>query len=82
MSITTVPIISRLPEHEFALRRLCGLDAEFKALCDDYAIATQALADWHHDATRAAQYANLVVELEREVLRFIAHHHPRQTSSR
>ncbi|PRX11524.1 UNVERIFIED_ORG: hypothetical protein BCL66_10110 [Martelella mediterranea] len=82
MGTAIVAVISKFPEHEFALRRLLGLDPDFEALCEDYAIATEALEVWQHDAARAAQYRNLVAELEKEILQFIERRHPRQSGTR
>lgn len=62
------PIIGRFREHEFEIRYRYARDPEFRAICDDYAVATRALAHWKKDHSKAEDYRQLIRELEDEVL--------------
>lgn len=62
------PVIRRFTEHEFEVRRRCARDPEFRAICEDYAAATSALAHWEKDRSKAEDYRQLVRELENEIL--------------
>jgi hypothetical protein len=75
-------VMKRFPEHEFLLRRLYASDDEFKALCEDYLLATSAVSRWKDDRARAGHYHQLVNELEDEILEFIEGRHPHQISKR
>jgi hypothetical protein len=63
-----VPIIRRFPQHEFEINRLYARVPEFRAICEDYADATRALAFWENDPSKAEDYRQLVKELEDEML--------------
>jgi hypothetical protein len=63
-----VPIIRRFSEHEFEVNRRYARDAEFRAICEDYADATRALAYWENDPPKAEDYRQLIKELEDEIL--------------
>ncbi len=71
-------LIKRFPAHEFQVRRLHASNREFKALCEDHALAADAAKKWKDDEVRFAQYLRLVSELEDEVLEFIEGRHPDQ----
>ena len=62
------PIIRRFTGHEFEIRRRCSHDPEFRAICEDYAAATVALAHWEKDRSKAEDYRQLIRELEDEIL--------------
>lgn len=74
-------VIRKFPANEFSMRRLYASEAEFKTLCEDYAIAICALDRWKDDQARAEQYRQLVDELEGEILEFIEGRHPHQLGS-
>jgi hypothetical protein len=71
-------VIRIFPAHEFKLRRLYASEAEFKTLCEDYAVAIEALDRWSNDRVRARQYRQLVDELEDEIFEFVEGRHPHQ----
>lgn len=65
-------LVNRLPQHEFAIRRLSVRDPEFRAICDDYADVQRALEHWQArdpgDPARIAEYRRMLEELEAEAL--------------
>jgi hypothetical protein len=65
-------ILARLPERAWDIRRRCARDARFRSICSDYGEALAALAHWTNAAgagdRRAVGYAELVAELEREIV--------------
>ena len=63
-----VPIIRRFSEHEFEVNRRYARAPEFRAICEDYADATRALAYWKNDPPKAEDYRQLIKELEDEIL--------------
>lgn len=71
-------VIRRFPEHEVQVRRLYASSDEFRALCEDHALAASAVVRWNDDRTRSEPYRLLVDELESEVLEFIEGRHPNQ----
>ncbi len=71
-------VIKKFREHELSVRRLYKSDDEFRALCEDYALATSAISRWKGDRNRSTHYRLLVDELESEVLEFIEGRHPHQ----
>jgi hypothetical protein len=62
------PIIRRFSEHEFEVNRRYARDPEFRAICEDYAVATRALEYWEKDHAKAEDYRQLIRELEDEIL--------------
>lgn len=62
------PIIRRFSEHEFEVNRRYARDPEFRAICEDYAVATRALEYWEKDRVKAEDYRQLISELENEIL--------------
>lgn len=64
-------VIRRFAAHEFAVRRLYAFDPEFRSLCEDFEIASRALAQWHADDAKARDYRRLIGELEDEIAEFI-----------
>jgi hypothetical protein len=69
-----VPIIRRFSGHEFEIRRRYSNDPEFRAICEDHAAATSALARWEKDHAKAEDYRQLIRELEEEILAHLANH--------
>ncbi|MCV3244095.1 hypothetical protein [Mesorhizobium sp. ZC-5] len=67
-----VPIIRRFSGHEFEIRRQYSHDPEFRAICEDHAAATRALARWEEDHAKAEDYRQLIRELEDEILAYLA----------
>lgn len=63
-----VLIIRRFSEREFEINRRYARDPEFRAICEDYAAATRALAYWVKDPSKAEDYRRLIKELEDEIL--------------
>jgi hypothetical protein len=68
-------LVSRLPRHELAVRRLYVRDPEFRAVCDDYGEVQRALEYWQASDQavpgRVAEYRRMLKELEAEVLTFL-----------
>jgi outer membrane protein assembly factor BamD (BamD/ComL family) len=68
-------LVSRLPRHEFAIRRLYVRDPEFRAVCDDYGEVHRALKHWQAADQavpgRVAEYRRMLKELEAEALTFL-----------
>jgi outer membrane protein assembly factor BamD (BamD/ComL family) len=59
-------MVSRLPRHELAVRRLYARDPEFGAVCDDYGEVQRALEHWQATEQavpgRVAEYRRLLRE--------------------
>lgn len=66
-----VPVIRRFSEHELEINRQSARDPEFRSICEDYAAATRALAYWENDPSKAADYRQLIKELEDEILAYL-----------
>jgi len=64
-------VIGRFPAHEFAVRRHFASDPEFREVCEHYATATRALERWTADEDKAAEWREIVNELEDEVLEYL-----------
>ena len=66
------PVLDRFPAHAEAVEKLLSESESFRSLCQDLALAIQAVRRFSAqrqpgDATRMAEYATLVEELEREI---------------
>lgn len=72
-----IVLVSRLPRHELAIRRLYARDATFRAICRDYDEALRALRFWQSAGTpsdaKIDQYRQLAGELESELCKFIGY---------
>ena len=70
-------IISRYPQRELEIRRLCNRDERFRSVCQDYQQAAVALRYWQgrpaDNASRIEDYENFLGELEIEVLARLDH---------
>jgi len=64
-------VLSRFTMHELAIRRLYTQDADFRTVCDDYGTAVRALAVWEADHVKAADYRQLIQELEDELREYL-----------
>jgi hypothetical protein len=69
-------VLHRFPLQAPAVRRLALRDPEFRALCEDYALATASLAGFEarRDACERpeiAEYRTVLAELEAEILRCV-----------
>ena len=65
-------MIKRFPDHELAIERLARSSETFRSICEDYAVAVEALRRWGRatDPKRAvsiAELGNSLAELEREI---------------
>ena len=65
-------VIRRFPMQELAIRRLCARDSGFKEICEDHTIATCAAQRWSNDETRAAEYRELITDIEREITDYLS----------
>ncbi len=70
--------ISRFPEHELAIRRLCGQDSNFIETCEDYQEAATALCHWENAGpgyvARANEYRDILGEIEADILKVLSMH--------
>lgn len=66
-----VMVISRFPTHEFAARRCYASDVDFREMCENYATTRSALDRWKSDGGKAAEYRQLMRELEDEILAYL-----------
>lgn len=71
VNLEVAVVTHRFGSNELAIRRLYAVDPEFRATCADYADAVEALVHWQQDPSRAAEYRQLVGELELEIQRFL-----------
>lgn len=74
-------VIGRFPAHEFAVRRLYVSDPEFREACEHYATAARALERWTANEDKAAEWREMVNELEDEVLEFLEKQPPARGES-
>ena len=62
----------RFPQYASKIRRLRARDPDFRSICDDYDDARRALKHWEAAGQaapeRAAEYREILKELEDEVL--------------
>jgi len=76
-----VALIGNLPQHELAIRRLCGLEPDFMATCEDYEEAAAALRRWEEagpgHAARADEYRVILCDIEAEILKDLSTPRPR-----
>ena len=56
---------------ELAIRRLCARDPSFKEICEDHTTATCAAQRWSNDEIRAAEYRELITDIEREIIDYL-----------
>lgn len=65
-------IVSRYPQRELEIRRLCSRDAGFQSVCRDYDQATSALHFWQQaepaSGPKTEHYRDFLEELETEIL--------------
>lgn len=64
-------VLCHFPQREFAIRRLCACDPDFRTLCEDYATATRAIERWSDDEGKAAHYREIIEELENEIQEYL-----------
>jgi len=66
----------RLPEQAWRARGLALRDQGFRAICEDYAEALQALELWRRQdgagADRAREFHQMVMELQQELLEYLS----------
>jgi hypothetical protein len=70
-------ISARLPQYQFEIRRRCADDEYFCSVCADYEAATAALGRWLADGENAmpkvAEFRQMLIELEAEILSLLKH---------
>lgn len=54
--------------HAHPDNRRYARDPEYRAICEDYAVATRALEYWQNDHSKAEDDGQLIRELEYEIL--------------
>lgn len=68
--------MDRWPDRQFEIYRRCAADPDFRELLDDYEDACRALERWRAsdrpDPRLAADYADIVRDLEREIVAILA----------
>jgi len=67
---------ARFPESAAALHRIALTDAEFREICEEYALAQQSLAGFEARPDAAerpeiGEYRTVIAELESEIDRFL-----------
>jgi hypothetical protein len=71
-AIASEALVRRFPDHAWNIRRLEAEDANFRAICEDYADALRALGRWQGAGEsarrRIEEYRQIVTELEDEAL--------------
>lgn len=67
-------VIAAFPGQALAIRRLYLCDPDFRAACDDYADAAEALQRWRGVDARAVDYREIVLELEQEITAILERH--------
>lgn len=70
-------ISARLPQYQFEIRRRCANDEYFCSVCADYEAAAVALSRWLADGENAmpkvAEFRQMLIELEAEILSLLKH---------
>lgn len=71
-------VISRFPEQELAIHRLCNQDPDFLGNCEDYDEAASALRHWkdagpEFDA-RVIEYRDILAEIETDICKDLSSH--------
>ena len=65
----------KFAEHMESIEILYLVDDEFKAICDDYSVSKTNMEKYRkkaeEDAQYKAEYENLSIELEKEILRYL-----------
>lgn len=69
-------VVGRFAAQEFAIRRAYAADPDFREICDDFASAVCALARWSGDEGKAADYRQIIHELEDEISEYLAKRYP------
>ncbi len=78
MSDMTYYILKRFPENALKLRYLILKNANFRSICEDYGICSEAIKYWDQSKKPSAkakveEYRYLCRELEKEVLQALRH---------
>ena len=70
-----VNLTRRFSDRTFEIRRLLRDDEDFRELCEDYEVATDALIYWRAvercSDERTRDYQDLIAELESEIMRIL-----------
>ncbi len=69
-------VVKRFPDHKNMILKFFRENQNFQTICEDYRRCTQALTQWNQSSSekapvRSKEYADLLRELEQEVLRYL-----------
>lgn len=79
LRISLLAVLKRFPAFEKTMKRLYREDDTFQSICEDYAECSEALQRWSQSAleeapTRRKEYADLLQDLEVEILQYLGEH--------
>ena len=74
-------VMKRFPRYEMIIHRLHREDETFQSICEDYQSCCEALDRWslskaEEAAARKIEYADLLQDLEQEILQYLREHSP------
>ena len=66
-------VVKRFPHHKHTIHQFCKENEDFKIICDDYRLCSEALKGWNQSESEEAparrkEYAELLQDLEAEIL--------------
>jgi len=66
-------VVRRFPYHKDTIHQFCRENEDFKIMCDDYRLCSEALKGWNQSESEEAparrkEYAELLQDLEAEIL--------------
>ena len=69
-------VVKRFPDHKDMILQFFRENQNFQTICDDYRRCAQALIQWNQSTSEKApvrrkEYADLLQELEQEVLQYL-----------
>ena len=75
LSVALEALAQRSPEAAWRARRLAQADERFRAICEDYAEALEAMERWRQGEEarkeRAEEFRRIVMELEEELINYL-----------
>ena len=69
-------VIERFPDHKDSILQFFKEHQNFQIICDDYRLCAESLKRWNQSTSKEAsvrrkEYADLMQELEAEILQFL-----------
>ncbi len=65
------PVTKRFPMQKLAIWRHYAADPDFREACEDYVIANRSLERWHADEAKAADFKEVIEQLEQEITDYL-----------